>query len=102
MSASRPSRSSIVPPATPRSHLTYWGLLAGCVLVAAVASPACNKPSETDATTITKTTPGNLPLAPSASAEPANPRHITMKGEAPGATVAGEQPVLADGGPALR
>jgi hypothetical protein len=102
VSARRESRSSIVPPATRRAHLTYWGLLAACVLTAAAASPACNKPSETDATTSTKTTPGNMPLAPSSSVAPANPRQVTMKGAPPGATVAGEQPVLADGGAAVR
>ncbi len=66
MSAPRASRSSIVPPATSRAHLTYWGLLAGCVIVAAAASPACNKP-DTEATASTKTAPGTLPLAPSSS-----------------------------------
>ncbi len=102
MSTPRESRTSIVPAATGRAHAAYWGLLAACLLTAAAASPACNKPSETDATTSTKTTPGNMPLAPAASADPANPRHVTMKGAAPGATVEGEQPVLADGGAAVR
>jgi hypothetical protein len=102
VSVPRESRTSLVPATTGRAHAAYWGLLAACVLTAAAASPACNKPSETDATTSTKTTPGNMPLAPSSSTEPANPRHITMKGTAPGATVEGEPTVLIDGGAAVR
>ena len=79
-------------------------LAAAFAALTAAAATACNNPSDTDATTIMKTTPGNLPLAPSASVTPANPRGVTMKGTPPGAQVAGETPALPDGGvaPPLR